>query len=327
VGTAISMRRVERVGSIRDEGRPASEAVSEASIDRLSPGPLRLVDSTLGESRSAGPRPSASTRRGYPFSRRFLDIPGNQSSNASLASLNGDIARQRPPLTQETLTGRRRSAARAEELGSEMAEPSEEQRAEAQRLVDGHADAARADRHPIDERYTARARLLRTGALEVVLDPPADVERSYLIDREGRVGPEPKSRRWWRLSIGGAFGWIGFFLLFGGFAGCTTAGKFAEGETRDKIFWISAGVAAIGFLIARSGDALDGAKRKRAERETRDPGRWGDWFDIPPTRRSFDPLSQPDSERRRIHPLEVMEDLSQSDDDGSFDLGDDGDSD
>jgi len=82
-----------------------------------------------------------------------------------------------------------------------MAEPSEEQRAEAQRLVDEHADAARADLRPVDERYTARARLLRSGALEVEFSSP--IERTYLIDREGKILAEDSSFRW--LSIGGAF--------------------------------------------------------------------------------------------------------------------------
>ena len=63
---------------------------------------------------------------------------------------------------------------------------------------------------------------------------------------------------------------IGGLLLFGGFAGCTVEGKFAEGsETWERIFWISAGAIAIGWLIVQLGDVLDrAAKRKR---ETRGP--------------------------------------------------------
>jgi hypothetical protein len=123
-----------------------------------------------------------------------------------------------------------------------MAEPSAEQRGEAKRLVDEHADAARADLRKVDEHYTARARLLLTGALEVVIEPP--VGRSYLIDREGKIVAEARDR------LGASF-WIGLGLISVGFTGCSGADKFTGGDTqaRDRLFWISGGVAALGVLV------------------------------------------------------------------------------
>jgi hypothetical protein len=198
-----------------------------------------------------------------------------------------------------------------------MAEPSEEQRTEAQRLVDEHADAARADLRTVDERYTARARLLRTGALEVVIDAP--VRHSYLIDREGKIVAEAKARI-------GAFLVIGGLLIGVGFAGCSSADSLAEdtSTSTDRVMLISFGVAAFGFVLVyvsmASGDVRWWMKRGRG---AVDPLYSGRWFDVPPTRRS----PPPEGKRGHIHPLEMVDELPQSDDDGNDDSGDDGDSD
>jgi hypothetical protein len=198
-----------------------------------------------------------------------------------------------------------------------MAEPSEEQRTEAQRLVDEHADAARADLRTVDEHYTARARLLHTGALEVVVEPP--VGRSYLIDREGKIVAEAKDR------LGVSF-WIGGLLIGLGFAGCSRADSLAKDTSTStgRVMLISFGVAAFGFPLLYVGHALGRVRWwMRRGRGAVDPLWSGRWFDVPPTRRS----PPAEGKRGRIHPLEMVDELPQSDDDGSDDSGDDGDSD
>lgn len=192
-----------------------------------------------------------------------------------------------------------------------MAAPSEDQVREATRLADQYWQAA-------------RARLLPSSALEVEIDRP--VRRSYLIDREGRVVAERKSRRWRRPSAAGTFATIGAFLFVGAVASCSSADNFVEGETKERLFWISAGVAAIGFLILKLTDALDHvAKRRREGRGGRDVD--FDWFDIPPTRRSPEPVPAGEAAERVVHPLDVIEDVASSVDEDSDDPGDDGDSD
>lgn len=149
------------------------------------------------------------------------------------------------------------------------------------------------------------------------------VGRSYLIDREGKIVAEVKTGI-------GPLSWLGLGLLGLGSGGCTAAGKLSESDTqaRDRLFWISAAVFALGFLLIYMGDALGRLRwwMKRG-RGAVDPLYSGRWFDIPPTPRSSDPPSQPGSERRSIHPLEMIEELSRSDEDGGDDGGGDGDSD